>query len=127
MGQADKGRESHQEGFTGAKRRCYILNAFTATQLSLYQLSSPLHLNVPTNAITLLTTENDKVENKRIQNNEEKGGGKNKAITLQLGGANCSFNDKVLDDESDENGDDGENHEEEESALLVRQASSGSI
>lgn len=58
---------------------------------------------------------------------QRKGGEKNKAITLQLGGANCSFNDKVLDDESDENGDDGENHEEEESALLVCQASSGSV
>lgn len=78
------------------------------------------------NAITLLTTENDKVQNEEYKTTE-KGGGKNKAITLQLGGANCSFNDKVLDDESDENGDDGENHEEEESALLVCQASSGSV
>lgn len=41
---------------------------------------------------------------------------------MQLGGANCSFNDKVLDDKSDENGDDGKHHEEEESALLVRHA-----
>lgn len=53
--------------------------------------------------------------------------GKNKAITLQPSGANCSFNDKVLDDKRDENSDDGENHEEEESALLVCQASSGSV
>lgn len=36
-----------------------------------------------------------------------------------------SFNDKVLDDKSDEDGDDGENHEDEESALLVAQALSG--
>lgn len=82
---------------------------------------------MPTNAITLLTTENDKVENKGYKTTKTVGGGENKAITLQLGGANCSFNDKVLDDESDENGDDGENHEEEKSALLVCQASSGSI
>lgn len=78
------------------------------------------------NAITLLTTENNKVQNEEYKTTE-RGGGKNKAITLQLGGANCSFNDKVLDDESDENGDDGENHEEEESTLLVCQASSGSV
>lgn len=55
----------------------------------------------------------------------ERGGG-NKAITLQLGGANCSFNDKVLDNKSNEDGDDGKNHEEEESALLICQAPSGS-
>lgn len=49
----------------------------------------------------------------------------NKAITLQPRGRNCSFNDKILDDKSDENSDDGENHEEEERALLVGQASPG--
>lgn len=53
--------------------------------------------------------------------------GKNKAITLQLSGANRSFNDKVLDDKSDKNSDDSENHEEEESALLIGQASSGPV
>lgn len=50
----------------------------------------------------------------------------NKAITQLLSCANCSFNDKVLDDKSDENSDDSENHKEEESALLVCQASPGS-
>lgn len=50
-----------------------------------------------------------------------------KAITLQLGGTEPSFYDKVLDDESDEDGDDGENHEEEKRALLVGQALPGSI
>lgn len=49
----------------------------------------------------------------------------NKAITLQPRGRNCSFNDKILDDKSDENSDDGENHEEEERALLVGQAPPG--
>lgn len=49
----------------------------------------------------------------------------NKAITLQPSGRNCSFNDKILDDKSNENSDDGKNHEEEESALLVGQASPG--
>lgn len=63
----------------------------------------------------------------RIRNNRETECGKNKAITPQLSAANCSFNDEVLDDERDEDSDDGENHEEEEGALLVRQASSGSV
>lgn len=36
----------------------------------------------------------------------------------------CSFNDKVLDDKSNKDGDDGENHEEQESTLLVCQAPS---
>lgn len=49
----------------------------------------------------------------------------NKAITLQLSGTNCSFNDKILDDKSDEDSDDGKDHQEEESALLVGQASPG--
>lgn len=49
----------------------------------------------------------------------------NKAITLQLRGRNCSFNDKILDDKSNENSDDGKNHQEEESALLVGQAAPG--
>lgn len=44
-----------------------------------------------------------------------------------MGGANCSFNDKVLDDKSDEDGDDSEDHEEEECALLICQAPSGSV
>lgn len=48
-------------------------HCFTATQLSLYQLSFPLHLNVPTNAITLLTTENDKVENKEYKTTKRGG------------------------------------------------------
>ena len=61
-----------------------------------------------------------------MKNTKQQRGGGDKAITLQLGGANCSFNYKVLDDESDEDGDDSENHEEEEGALLVRQAPSGS-
>lgn len=52
--------------------------------------------------------------------------GGDKAITLQVSATDCSFDDKVLDDECDEDGDDGEHHEEEESALLVRQAPPGS-
>lgn len=49
----------------------------------------------------------------------------NKAISLQLSGRNCSFNDKILDDKSNENSDDGKDHQEEESALLVGQAAPG--
>lgn len=85
---------------------------------------------------TIYSVDNKKKQKKQkqqeVQNKEYKTterGGKNKAITLQLGRAqrkqNCSFNDEVLDDESDEDGDDGEDHEEEERALLVRQAASG--
>lgn len=52
--------------------------------------------------------------------------GGDKAITLQVSGTNCSFDDKVLDDERDEDGDDGEHHEEKKSALLICQAPPGS-
>lgn len=62
----------------------------------------------------------------KTKNTKQQREGKNKRITPQLSGADRSFNDKVLDDERDKNSDNGENHEEEESALLVRQAPSGS-
>lgn len=68
-------------------------------------------------------TPTQKDREKQKQNRTHKVG--NKAITLQLSGRNCSFNDKILDDKSDEDSDDGENHQEEESALLVGQASPG--
>lgn len=64
----------------------------------------------------------EKKQNKENSKTHKAG---NKAITLQLSGTNCSFNDKILDDKSDENSDDGKNHQEEERALLVGQASPG--
>lgn len=78
------------------------------------------------NAITPLKLENSKYKIKNTKQQRDRGAGKSKAITLKLGGADCSFNDKILDDKSDEDGDDGKNHEDEESALLVAQALSGS-
>lgn len=108
--------------------RRYIPRFISAAQLSLTSPSSRCTPN-SSNAITLLKSENTEYKTKNTkQQRKREGRGENKAITLKLGGAeNCSFNDKVLDDESDEDGDDGENHEEEESALLVRQALSGSV
>lgn len=79
------------------------------------------------NTIILLTAGGENNKYKTTERETEEGGGKNKAITLQLGGANCLFNNKVLYDESDEDGDNSEHHEEEERALLVRQAPSGSV
>lgn len=74
---------------------------------------------------TLLITENSEY---KAKNTKQRGvGGGDKAITLQPGAANCSFDDEVLDDKSNEDSNDCKNHEEEESALLVCQASSGSV
>lgn len=104
------------------------------SQAPIYKYSSAvthqpflLLYSIVANLITLLTTENSKYKMKNTEQQSVRERGKNKALTLQLGGANCSFNDKVLDDKCDEDGDDGENHEEEERALLVCQAPSGSV
>lgn len=82
----------------------------------------PVH--PPPEALTIqftpLTRENNQDETKAYKTTKsqrEDGGerGKNKAITLQLGDTNhfhTSFYDKVLDNESDEDGDDGEDHQD---------------
>lgn len=113
---------------SGSYARCqrkafHVLHAsITSPQLSSAQLAPLLH---PKHLlfVHMRKTEKEKQKKKPNQNRRDKVG--NKAITLQPRGRNCSFNDKILDDKSDENSDDGENHKEEERALLVGQAPPG--
>lgn len=83
----------------------------------LLPFGSPLLLSHLTDNHSGVTTETQK-HREKTQRRETK-------LKLLPLDERSSFDDKVLDDESNEDGDDCEEHEKESSALLVCQATSG--